>query len=223
MEPALDPGAQTRYSGAMIGVDEATFCIVDVETASIQEGAVCRVCEIGAIRTRAGEELDRFESLVHPEVPIHVDAQRIHGISDEMVACAPRFPELAPRLLDYIRDSILVAHNTAFDIPVLNGELARAGLPPLKNPVTDTVRLARKGFAGLPGYGLDRLIEFFNLNVVRRHRSIGDCEATLFVFWKCIRRLQELGKLRTLEDVLVLGRNRHLENLLRGRPTEDAR
>jgi DNA polymerase-3 subunit epsilon len=193
------------------GVDDTVFCVVDIETASIEEGTVARVCEIGAIQTRAEREIRRFTTLVHPQQPIRPEAQRIHGISDAMVASAPTFAQIAPTLQEMFRGTVLVAHNTAFDIPIINKELQVAGLPPLRNPATDTVRLARKSFAGLPSYGLDSLIDFFNLTVPNRHRSIGDCEATVHVLWRCVRRLQELGKVRTLIDIVELGKNKSLE------------
>lgn len=193
------------------GIQDQVFCIVDTETASIEEIRASRICEIGAIRTRNGEVLDRYQTLVNPTVPMSAGALAIHRISDDMVREAPTFASVAPRLQEFLRGSIVVAHNTAFDVTVIGAELERAGLPPWKSPSIDTVILARKGFAGIPSYGLDSLIRFFNLTVPDRHRVMGDCEATLVVFWKCVARLQEIGKVKTLLDLVELGRNRNLE------------
>ena len=193
-------------------IEDQVFCIVDTETASIEPKITdTRICEIGAIRTKNGAELERFQALVHPQVAISPEAVGIHHISDEMVREAPAFSAVAPRVAEFLRGSIFVAHNTAFDVPLVNAELARAGLPPWTGATIDTVILARKGFAGIPSYGLDSLIRFFDLQVPDRHRSMGDCVATLFIFWKCVARLQELGRVRTLLDLVNLGRNRNLE------------
>jgi DNA polymerase III epsilon subunit family exonuclease len=195
------------------GIEEQVFCIVDTETASIEEVKSARICEIGVIKTRNGEVLERFQTLVNPTVPMSAGALQIHRISDDMVKGAPKFGEVAPRVSEFLRGTILVAHNTAFDATVINSEFQRAGLAPWKGACIDTIQLARKGFAGIPSYGLDSLIKFFELNVPERHRVMGDCEATLIVFWKCVNRLKELGKVRTLLDLVELGRNRHLERV----------
>jgi DNA polymerase III epsilon subunit family exonuclease len=195
-------------------IEEQVFCVVDTETASIEpDPARIRVCEVAAIRTQNGRELDRFQSLVDPETPISHEALGVHRISDEMVRGAPKFAQVAPRLQEFFRGAVLVAHNTAFDAPVINAELARAGLPPLRVGAIDTIVLARRAYAGIPSYGLDGLIRFFELSVPDRHRALGDCEATLFIFWKCVERLRELGQAKTILDLVELGRNRRLERV----------
>jgi DNA polymerase III epsilon subunit family exonuclease len=191
----------------MNGIEEAVFCIVDLETHALAEGVPSRICEIGAIKTREGKELERFHSLVNPREPISEDAARIHGITDKMVRQAPPFGQVAPSFLEFSRGTVFVAHNTAFDLVVLNDELKRAGLAPWQGAAVDTVRLARKAFSGLPSYGLDGLASFFEVSFRERHRSIGDCEMTLHVFWKCVERLRQLEKVRTLTDLLEAGRN----------------
>lgn len=192
-------------------IEEAVFCIVDLETHALADGVPSRICEIGAIKTREEQELERFQSLVNPGEPIPEDAIRIHGITDEMVREAPPFPQVAPAFREFSRGTVFVAHNTAFDLVVLNEELRRAGLPPWQGASVDTVRLARKAFSGLPSYGLDGLAAFFEISFRERHRAMGDCEITLRVFWKCVARLRELGKVKTLTDLLEAGRNRRAE------------
>lgn len=192
-------------------IEETVFCIVDLETHALAEGAQARICEIGAIKTREEKELERFQTLVNPGEPIPQDAVRIHGITTEMVREAPPFPQVAPAFREFTRGTVFVAHNTAFDLVVLNEELRRAGMAPWQGGTVDTVRLARKAFAGLPSYGLDGLASFFEISFRERHRAIGDCEMTVQVFWKCVARLRELGKVSTLNDLLEAGRNRRAE------------
>lgn len=200
----------------MVNIEQTSFCVVDVETASLPPDRPGRVCEIGAIKTADGKEVARFETLVNPQEPVSEDSFRVHGISDEMLRGAPNFPETAPRFLEFCRGSILVAHNTGFDLPVINAELGRAGLPPWKGGSICTVRLSRKAFQGLPSYSLDSLSRFFNLEFSARHRAMGDCEVTQQVFWRCVNRLREARKIRTLAELLEAGWNRHSEDRKEG-------
>jgi DNA polymerase III epsilon subunit family exonuclease len=194
-------------------IEEATFIVLDLETASLEDGRPSRICEIGAIKTRDRRELERFQSLVNPQEPITGSAFRIHKISDAMVREAPTFPELADRFREFAKGTILVAHNTAFDQPVLNQELRRAKRPKWQGASIDTIRLARKAFPGLPSYSLDGLASFFEVSFTERHRAIGDCEVTLQVLWKCIDRLIKIDRVRALTDLLELGRNRAAERV----------
>jgi len=194
-------------------IEDAVFCILDLETASMSNTRPTRICEIGAIKTAGGGEVGRFQSLVNPEEPISPDVRNIHGISDEMVREAPKFADIAAAFRDFSRGTVLVAHNTAFDMAVLNQELRRVGLSKWQGASIDTIRLARKAFSGLPSYGLDGLSSFFELKFSERHRSIGDCEMTLQVFWRCVARLKEIEKVRTLTDLLEAGRNLRAERI----------
>lgn len=192
-------------------IEDAVFVVFDLETSAVLTNGGGRICEIGAIKTSKGKELARFHSMVHPGEPITQGAYRIHKISDGMVRDAPRFSEIGPRFRAFAEGSILVAHNTAFDVKVLNREFSRIGLPRWRAAAIDTVRISRKAFQGLPSYSLDGLASFFDLSFTERHRAIGDCEVTVRVFWKCVERLRAIGLVSSLDDLLRLGRNRAAE------------
>ena len=85
----------------------------------------CRIIEIGAYRVRDGRVADEFQTLINPEMPIPEFITRLTGISNEMVANAPVFSDVVHDLLSFIGDSILVAHNSGFDMGFLNYEIGR--------------------------------------------------------------------------------------------------
>lgn len=178
----------------------AAFVVIDVETTGLKpEGD--RVCEVGAIRMVAGQETGRFHTLVHPGMAMPPDAQKTHGISDQMLEGAPAFSAIAQELRKFMSSSVLVAQNAEFDVSFLNAEFARAGMAKLAMPALDTILLARKARPGLPSYNLDSLARQFQLKFNSRHRSIGDCEVTGGVFWKCVDAIRP----KTMEDLFKKG------------------
>jgi DNA polymerase III epsilon subunit len=178
----------------------AAFVVIDVETTGLKpEGD--RVCEVGAIRMVGGKETGRFHTLINPGMPMPAEAQKTHGISDQMVETAPGFSAIAEELRKFMSASVLVAQNAEFDVSFLNAEFARAGMAKLAMPALDTILLARKVRPGLPSYNLDSLARQFQLKFNSRHRSIGDCEVTGAVFWKCVDALRP----KTIDDLLKKG------------------
>jgi len=111
----------------------------------VRETDPCRITEIGAYRVKNGEVTDEFQTLVNPEMPIPRFITELTGISDDMVAGAPVFADIADDFLSFIGDSILVAHNSGFDMRFLNSEIARV-FPDYRvaNPCLCTVLLSRK-------------------------------------------------------------------------------
>jgi DNA polymerase III epsilon subunit family exonuclease len=150
----------------------------DVETTGLV-AETDRIVEIGAVRFDAsGEELGRFERLVHPERPMSPAAQAIHGISDLDLAGAAPARMVLPEFLAFLGDpaeAALVAHNAAFDAGFLGHEIARAGLPRPGHSVIDTLALALRRVPSLNNHRLDTLARLFNLDLEGQHRALGDC------------------------------------------------
>jgi DNA polymerase-3 subunit epsilon len=148
---ALDREAPT-VGAAEMRIDDVAFCVVDVETTGLQPG-VDRVLEVAVVRCdSAGCPVDEWHTLVHPRRP--VDGEWVHGITDAIVADAPSFDELVPRLLGSLDGAVLVAHNAAFDRRFLQDELARAGHT-LALPYLCTMHMRRH--VGLPAPVMHRL------------------------------------------------------------------
>jgi DNA polymerase-3 subunit epsilon len=168
-------------------ISGATFCAVDVETSGLR--MTSRIVEIGAVKfDLAGRRLE-FQSLVNPCERISGAATEIHGITDEMVASAPRAPDILPALLNFMRGCVFVAHNATFDARMIGDELARMRAEAPSQPVVCTVRLARKRIQGPPNYRLGTLVEHLGLDITRLHNALPDAHAARAVFLEGIMGL----------------------------------
>lgn len=181
------------------------FAVLDVETTGLSHEQGHRVCEVGAIKVRAGKEIDRYHTLIHPGISVPEEARRIHKITDEMLREAPPFAEIARPLREFLAGTVMIAQNARFDLGFINAEFIRTGLGKLTIPVVDTVTLARRVRPGLSGYSLDRLAHHFQIPVDTRHRALGDCEVTVRVFLECLRTLRQKGEVRSVEDLVKRG------------------
>ena len=121
-----------------------TYVAADVETTGLSAADGHRVCEFALLRFLRGTVIDSFVSLVNPLRPIDPGASAVNGITDEMVAGAPTFADLLPRILDFLADDPLVFHNAPFDLSFLRREARIAGGSWPGNRVIDTLPLARR-------------------------------------------------------------------------------
>jgi DNA polymerase-3 subunit epsilon len=165
--------------------------VVDVETTGLSPRYGDRIVEIALLRLGAGRE-ERFQSLVNPDRFISPRATAIHGITEEMVARAPRFGDLARRIWPLLDGAVLIGHNLPFDWSFLAAERRRLGLPPLDNPLIDTLTIARRHFTftrnSLAAVSLE-----LGLDVPVRHRAMADVITTWEVLKHFRRALAERG------------------------------
>ncbi len=153
------------------------FAIVDIETTGGSPG-MDRVTEI-AIALHDGEKIiDRFESLINPERSIPYNITQITGITNEMVADAPKFYEVAKQVVEMTQGAVFVAHNVGFDYSFIRYEFQQLGYVFRRRKLC-TVRLSRKVFPGLRSYSLGNLIKHFKIEVTDRHRAMADVMATV--------------------------------------------
>ena len=166
------------------------FVVVDVEATGAKTPPN-RLIELGAYRIRGGRIVDKFLSLVNPEIPIPRFVVTLTGITNEMVKRAPLFAEVAPQWLDFVSDSVLVAHNAPFDTNFLNHEVSRV-YPGhrMVNPHLCTVRLSRRTFPDLINHRLDTIARHFSIPIVSRHRAGSDALATAEIFLLLLSRLE---------------------------------
>ncbi len=160
------------------------LAVVDTETTGASASFGDRVCEVGVVRVEGGRQVDAFESLVNPGRPISPCASAITGITDAMVADAPGFSSLLPRLLPMFRGAVVVGHNISFDLSFLHGEFRRCGQAlgaVLLAPVAlDTVRIARRRF-GRGGNSLSALASRLGIVPSAAHRAMADAQTTFAV------------------------------------------
>lgn len=153
------------------------YAIVDIETTG-SYAAANGITEI-SIHVFDGEKVtEKFESLINPDQPIPYFIQRMTGITDEMVATAPRFEDIAENIFEMLKGKIFVAHNVNFDYSFVNAHLKQSGFE-LGSKKLCTVRLSRKIFPGFPSYSLGKLCDSLGIVINDRHRAGGDTAATV--------------------------------------------
>jgi DNA polymerase III subunit epsilon len=178
-----------------------TFVVVDLETTG-GSAAESQITEIGAVRVRGGEVLGEFQTLVNPGAPIPAFIQVLTGITDAMVATAPRIEAALPAFLEFARGSVLVAHNAGFDISFLKAAAARTGNRWPGFEVLDTVTLARQLVSRdeTRNHKLSTLAAHFGSATTPDHRALHDARATVDVLHALIERVGNLG-VHTLEEL----------------------
>jgi DNA polymerase-3 subunit epsilon len=158
------------------------LAFVDLETTG-SRADVDRITEVGVVQIE-GDERREWSTLINPETPISDFIERLTGISDDMVAHAPCFSEIAPGLSERLNGWLFVAHNARFDYGFLKAEFARVGIE-FEPTVLCTVKLSRRLFPQHRKHNLDSLIERHGIRVDQRHRALGDARA-IARFWQLI-------------------------------------
>jgi DNA polymerase III epsilon subunit family exonuclease len=194
-------------------LSESDFVVVDLETTGAKTPPG-RIMEIGAYRVRAGRVDAEFQTLVNPEASIPPFISRLTGITEEMVRSAPLFQEIVADWLDFAGDAVLVAHNSHFDVRVLNYEIGRVfpGRRMINSHIC-TVKLSRSCVPGLVNYQLSTLAEHFSIPHPNRHRAPADALATAELFIRMLERMKEHG----VPDIASARRFRFNEQRLEAR------
>ncbi|MDQ3940945.1 MAG: DEDD exonuclease domain-containing protein [Actinomycetota bacterium] len=199
--------AQRSFEDLGTPLSDVTFCVLDLETTG-GSPVSCAITEVGACKVRLGEVVGTFHTLVNPGSPIPAFIRFLTGISDDTVVAAPGIEAVLPNLLEFVRDSVVVAHNARFDIGFLNAACDRADYPRLSNRVLDTAGLARKILAGeVPNNRLETLTRYLRCAHQPCHRAYADVLATTDVLHHLIERVAGFG-VTTLEDLLRMSSTR---------------
>jgi DNA polymerase-3 subunit epsilon len=178
------------------------FVAFDIETTGLTP-VVDRIVEIGAIKFRNGDVLETFQELIDPQMPISPGAFAVNGITDEMVRGKPTIDEVLPRFIEFLGESVPVAHHAPFDVGFLTYDISRLNLTPADNPVLDTCTIPKQLFPHAHGYSLEHLVAFLNIPAGVFHRALADAEACMELFNRCV---DEMGRPEqtTIEDILDL-------------------
>src|SRR2546425_4626188 len=172
-------------------LQEIEFVILDTETTGLRPGHH-RVIELAGIRMRAGEVIDSFQSLLNPGVRLPAFIVQFTGITQEMIATAPKAHEVFPDFLNFIDGAILVGHNIGFDIGFLSYEAQLLGYDfPIDG--LDTIPLARRFLPTLRRFKLDSVASHLRITTANRHRAMGDARVTAAVFMKLMGLAQRQG------------------------------
>ncbi|MFN3866160.1 MAG: DEDD exonuclease domain-containing protein [Demequina sp.] len=184
--------------GSLVEIGEplsaTTFVVVDLETTggSPRES---EITEIGAVKTRGGEVIGEFQTLVDPGGPIPPFIVALTGITDAMVVAAPRIAQVLPSFLEFLGDAVLVAHNARFDVGFLKEACRRHDYAWPAPEIVDTVTLARRATTKeeAPNKKLATLARVFGTRVTPNHRALEDARATSEVLHGMLERLAAFG------------------------------
>ncbi len=156
------------------------YAILDIETTGGQfneEG----ITEIAIYKFDGHELVDQFISLVNPEIPIQPFVVKLTGINNAMLLSAPKFFEVAKRIIEMTNDCVIVAHNASFDYRILRTEFRRLGYD-FQAKTICTVELSKKLIPEQPSYSLGKLVRALGIPMADRHRASGDALATTKLF-----------------------------------------
>jgi DNA polymerase III subunit epsilon len=196
------PARQMLIDDLGTPLPEVCFVILDLETTG-GSPEDSQITEVGAVKVRGGEVLGEFQTLVNPGGAIPPFISVLTGITDAMVAGAPRMEAALPPLLEFLRGAVLVAHNAPFDVAFLRAACAAHGYPWPAPTVLDTARLARRALLGdeVPNCKLATLARFFRSGTTPNHRALSDARATVDVLHGLIARVGNQG-VGTLEELV---------------------
>ncbi len=180
-------------------IDDAVFTFIDVETTGLSPRSA-RVCEVAAVSFRGAQRVGTLAELVNPGSPIPPEVSRIHGITDSMVRNSPSFGGVAPRLLDMLESSVLVAHNAEFDLGFLREELSRVGMRLPDLPVVDTLAIAKRNWK-FQSNRLGSIAAELNISNEGWHRALADVEMTRKIFEHFIAAFKAAGAV-TVDDLI---------------------
>jgi DNA polymerase-3 subunit epsilon len=213
LSDVIDGDARLAWLGTRVGlagdaqaetaIEDAELVVFDLETTGLS-ATRNRICEIGAVRVRALEIADTFETLVNPGTALPAFVAALTGIQERELRRAPRSEIAVRRFVTFAGDAALAAHNARFDVGFLGHEVERLTGRRVAAPVVDTVWLARRLLhARSARFSLAHLAHFFGVSTEPCHRALPDALATAEILIALLGLAQERGA-RTLADVLEL-------------------
>lgn len=181
---------------------DSSFVVFDIETTGLSPKS-CKIIEIGAVKVVNGEKEAEFSRFVNPRVPIPYEITTLTSISDDMVMNSPDIDVILPEFLDFIGDSVLVAHNASFDVSFIR-KAARDLGKTLDNSVVDTMTLGHVLCPELGKFTLDRLCKHLGIKLENHHRAVDDAAATAEIFKRFLKMLKEKG-VENLDELKSFG------------------
>lgn len=162
------------------------YAIVDIETTGGSPKS-SKITEIAIYKHNGKEIIDEYVTLINPEMKIPEFIVRLTGISDKMVETAPKFYEVARKIIEFTEECIFVAHNVGFDYGIIRHEFKTLGYD-YRKPHLCTVRASRYVIPGMESYSLGKLSRNLGIEIKGRHRAGGDALATAHLFTQLIEK-----------------------------------
>ncbi|MCR8630773.1 PolC-type DNA polymerase III [Paenibacillus radicis (ex Xue et al. 2023)] len=188
----VDDGVPVVLNPRSDDLREAEYVVFDIETTGLSIVSN-KIIEIAGVRMQNGKEIDRFASFINPHERIPYNIQQLTNINDDMVSDAPELEEVLPKFIEFIGDSILVAHNARFDMGFIQANCKRLGMPEVTNPSLDTLELARLLFPTMKNHRLNTLADKFKIGLDNHHRAVDDSVALGYILFNLIKESAERG------------------------------
>jgi len=184
-------------------IDEQTFCVVDIETNGSLINKGHQIIEIGAVKIKGGQIIDKFESLVYAKnIPEYI--QEVTHITPKMLEDAPLLKTVLKEFKLFLGDDVFVAHDIKFDYNFVSNSFKKYDLGVLENRKLCTINLSRRTIKA-QRYGLGFLKELLDINIDNHHRAYSDALSAAYILKKAITLLD--NKVKTVEDLISFSKN----------------
>ncbi len=170
---------------------DGEIVVFDIETTGLSN-RTCKIIEIGAVKIKGGEIIDRMDIFVDPEVPIPEEITKLTSITDEMVAGAPKEKEAVEKFLEFAGGAMLVAHNANFDVGFIRVAAERHSIV-FENAFLDTVGLSKYLNPELKNHKLDTIVSHYKIGDFHHHRAEDDAEVLARIFILMLDSLKSEG------------------------------
>lgn len=200
-------------------LDTSMYVVFDTETTGFNAGGADQMIEIGAVKIKEGNIVDRFDELIDPKRHIPDKITELTCITDDMVKGKDDEETVTKRFLEWAGDAPMVAHNAKFDISFMESAMKKYNLGTFNNTVIDTLELSRTLDQGYARHGLSALVKRYNVpwEEDAHHRADYDAEGTALVFHKMLQKLKmqnfktinDLEKLVSKDEIYKFGRTYH--------------
>ena len=177
---------------------DTTYCVLDLETTGFS-ATTEKITEVGIMKIKNGKVLDEFSCFVNPEKHIPQRVSEVTNITDDMVADSETIDKVFPKILDFIKDSVLVAHNAPFDMGFLKQNAKNLGYE-FDYTYLDTLSLAKDLFPDYKKYKLGKIADNLGIKVEVAHRALDDVDTTVKVFNVMMDMLKKRGA-KKVEDI----------------------
>ena len=198
VEAYLAPDKNAIVTNAKGQDIDTTYCVLDLETTGFSAKTE-KITEVGIMKVKNGEVIDEFSCFVNPEKHIPERVTEVTNITDEMVKDAKTIEQVFPEILDFIEDSVLVAHNAPFDMGFLKPNAKVLGYE-FDYTYIDTLSLAKDLFPDYKKYKLGKIAENLGIKVEVAHRALDDVDTTVKVFRVMLDMLKERGA-KKVDDI----------------------
>ena len=204
VEAYLAPDKEKSVSNGKNQSIDTTYCVLDLETTGFSP-LTEKITEVGIMKVKDGEVIDEFSCFVNPEKPIPQRVVEVTNITDDMVKDAETIDKVFPKVLEFLGDSVIVAHNAGFDVGFLKHNAKVLGYD-FDYTYIDTLSLAKDLFPNFKKYKLGKIADELGIVVEVAHRALDDVDTTVKVFKVMMKMLKDKG-VTTVNEIDTVGRD----------------